>query len=59
MNKRIVKKLKNRYWLNSYRKFKQKMKELDKDYEEYLESLKRPKTEEEKYWDEFWKDLIG
>ncbi len=59
MNKRIVKKLKNRYWFNSYRKFKQKMKELDKDYEEYLESLKRPKTEEEKYWDEFWKDLIG
>ena len=59
MNKRIVKKLKNSYWFNSYRKFKQKMKELDKDYEEYLESLKRPKTEEEKYWDEFWKDLIG
>ena len=59
MNKIIVKKMKNRYWFNSYRKFKQKMKELDKDYEESLESLKRPKTEEEKYWDEFWKDLIG
>ena len=59
MNKRILKKMKKRYWFNSYRKFKQKIEELDKDYEEYLESLKRPMTEEEKYWDGFWEDLIG
>lgn len=59
MNKRILKKMKKRYWFNSYRKFKQKIEELDKDYEEYLESLKRPMTEEKKYWDGFWEDLIG
>lgn len=59
MNKRISKKFENRLWIRSYRKFKQQIEKWNKDYEEYLESLKRPKTEEQKYWDEFWEDLIG
>lgn len=59
MNKRIAKKLKKRYWFNSYRKFKQKTKMLDKDYEEYLESLKRQKTDEEKCRDALLEEWIS
>lgn len=59
MNKRITKKFENRLRIRSYRKFKEQIEKWNKDYEEYLESLKRPKTEEEKYWDKFWEDFIG
>ncbi len=59
MNKRITKKFEKRLRIRSYRKFKEQIEKWNKDYEEYLESLKRPKTEEEKYWDKFWEDLIG
>lgn len=56
MDKRIAKKLEKRLWIKSYRKFKE---QIDKPYKEYLKSLKRPKTDEERYWDEFWEELGG
>lgn len=56
MNKRIAKKFEKRLWIRSYREYREK---IDKPYKEYLRYLKRPRTEEEKYWNEFWVDLIG
>ena len=56
MNKRIAKKFEKRLWIRSCCEYREK---IEKPYREYLRYLKRPKTEEEKYWDEFWEDLIG
>lgn len=55
MNKRIAKKLEKRLWIRSYCEYREK---IEKPYKEYLRCLKRPMTEEEKYWDEFWEDFI-
>lgn len=54
MNKRIAKKLKQRFWIRSWRMFRE---QIDKPYQQYLKSLKRPMTEEGRYWEEFWEDL--
>ena len=50
MNKRIAKKFEKRLWIRSCREYREK---IEKPYKEYLRCLKRPMTEEEKYWDEF------
>ena len=56
MNKRIAKKFERRFWIRSYSEYREK---IEKPYEEYLKFLKRPMTDEENYWNEFWKELCG
>lgn len=52
MNKRIAKKFEKRMWIRSFREYREK---IEKPCKEYLRYLKRPNTEGEKYWDEFWR----